>query len=184
MGSKISKNKFWVKKKRLLFIVAFVTLTVSAFGQEILKIDWPDEYNWKIGSTQEDGKVHMIELIPGNETVDKWTIIGTMMSVKGVKNIPMDNAVKMMFDQAKQNAPKATVTLIEKNESGQNHWVIFKIETPRSNNDKNPESQLYYIIQGEASLYINFVAIKEKTLSKEFVDKWTTIFKNAELVYQ
>jgi len=174
------------KVKRLLFIVALVTLTVSVFGQvqENLKIDWPEEYKWKIGSNQEDGAVHMLEIIPGNEMVDKWTIIGTMMSIKGAKNLSMDVAMQTMFDQAKQNAFKATMTLIEKNESGKNHWIIFKIEVPRFNNDKNPESQLYYIIQGKTSLYVNFVAIREKSLSKDFVDKWITIFKSSELIYQ
>lgn len=172
--------------KRLLFIVALATLTVSAYGQtqENLGINWPEEYKWKIGSNQEDDTIHMIELIPGNETIDKWTIIGTMMSIKGLKNIPMDTVMQTMFDQAKQNAPKATLTFIEKDESGENHWIIFKIEAPRFKDDKKPESQLYYIIQGNTSLYTNFVAIKEKSLSKDFVDKWTTIFKNSKLFYQ
>lgn len=95
----------------------------------------------------------------------------------------MDKAMNLMYDQAKQNAPKATLTLIEKDEAAKNPWVIFKIESPRFNNDKNPESQLYYIIQGESSLYSNFVAIKEKQLHEEFVDKWVRIFKSSELVY-
>jgi len=172
--------------KQSILIAAFLILTASAHGQkqENLKIIWPEEYKWKIGSNQEDGNISMLELIPGDETLEKWTIMGTMMSLKGAKNIPMDAIMQTMIDQAKQNAPKATLTLIEKNESDKSHWIIFKIESPRFNNDKNPESQLYYIIQGETSLYTNFVAIKEKSLSKEFVDKWTAVFKSSEIIWQ
>jgi len=48
---------------------------------------------------------------------------------------------------------------------------------------KNPESQLYYIVQGNCSLYSNFVAIKEKSLTNEFVGKWKRVFKSSEFVY-
>ena len=173
--------------KKIIFFATFFILTITSFGQstiENLKIVWPEEYKWKVGSNQEDQTQQMIELIPGNETIDKWTIIGTMMSTKGAKNVPMDVAMNTMFDQAKQNAIKPTLTLIERNDTAKNAWIIFKIEAPKFKNDKNPESQLYYIIQGQSSLYSNFVAIKEKTLSKDFVDKWTKVFKSSELVYQ
>ena len=174
-------------RKVLLSVTMLFLLTLWAFGQEKmenLKIVWPEEYKWKVGSNQEDESVHMLELIPENEKIDKWTIMGTMMSIKGAKNVPMDKVMTTMFEQAKQNAPKATVTLIEKNEDVKNHWTIFKIEAPRFKNDKNPESQLYYVIQGESSLYSNFVAIKEKALSDEFVEKWKLIFKASELFYE
>ena len=72
--------------------------------------------------------------------------------------------------------------MIEKDDKAKNPWILFKIEAPNFTNDKNPESQLYYIIQGEQSLYSNFVAIKEKKLSSEFIDKWTKVFKSSEFV--
>jgi hypothetical protein len=179
---KIILTKLIVKMKRLLFLATFVTLTINSFGQaqENLKIVWPEEYKWKIGSNQEDSTQHMIELIPSDETIDKWTIIGTMLSVKGVQNAAMN----IMFEQTKQSAIKPTLTLIERNDTTKNAWIIFKIETPRFKGDKNPESQLYYIIQGNTSLYMNFVAIKEKSLSNDFVEKWTKVFKSSELLYQ
>jgi hypothetical protein len=169
----------------LPFLAIFIFNTFS-FGQgrENLKIVWPEEYKWKIGSSQEDESVHMLELIPGDEKIEKWTIMGTMLSIKGAKNISMDKAMNLMYDQAKQNAPDATLTFIERSEEIENPWIIFKIEAPKFNNDKNPESQLYYIIQGGSSLYSNFVALKEKKLSDDFVNKWKEIFKSSELVYQ
>lgn len=147
-------------------------------------VNWPEEFQWKIVTNHETDQMHFIELIPENENVEEWTIIGTMISVKGITGLPMDVAVNMMYEQTKASAPKAKLTVIEKNETDKNHWVIFKIESPNFVNDKNPESQLYYIIQGDSSLYSNFVAKKEKQLSANFVDKWAEIFKTSELVYQ
>jgi hypothetical protein len=169
--------------KRLLLLSVLAILTGHAFGQnqETLKINWPDEYKWKIGADQKDGTQQMIEIIPGNESIDKWTIIGTMLSIKDVHNVPMDAAMNLMFDQAKKDAISPTLTLIEKNDTATSPWIIFKIEASGFQDDKTPESQLYYIIQGKAALYSNFIAIKEKRLPEEFVIKWTKIFKNSEL---
>jgi hypothetical protein len=69
--------------KRLIFFVAFVT--TIAFGQtknENLKIIWPEEYKWKIGSNQEDNSTHLLEIVPGKESIEKWSMLGMMMSLK------------------------------------------------------------------------------------------------------
>ena len=60
-----------------LFTIVFTTLH-NAIGQvqrENLMIVWPEEYKWKVGSNKESESVHMMELIPGNEDLQKWTII-------------------------------------------------------------------------------------------------------------
>ena len=63
-------------------------------------------------------------------------------------------------------------------------WIIFKIETPKfKTDDKGPESQLWYIVQGETSLYTNFRAIKEKEISKDLETKWVKFFKKGKIVY-
>lgn len=62
--------------------------------------------------------------------------------------------------------------------------MLFKVETPSFPNDPKPESQLYYAIQGESTLFVNFIAIKEKKLPKDFIDKWSKVFKECEFVYQ
>jgi hypothetical protein len=172
------------KTTMIVFLTLLVLTTLAQEKREMLVINWPEEYKWKVGSNQENDGVHMMELIPGNETIDKWTIIGTMMSVKGAKEIKVDAAMNLMYKQAKQNAPEATLTMIERRDSGKNPWIIFKIESPRFKDDSQPESQLYYIILGDTSLYSNFVAIRKKNLSLEFVDKWQKVFKASELVYQ
>lgn len=166
----------------LLLIIAFSTKAQEK--NENLKVNWPEEYQWKIGNNQENASVHFIELVPEKETIDDWTIIGTMMSLKNVKNMPMDKVVDLFFAQTKQKAPDARLTTIEKQQETKNPWVLFKIEVDKYLSDSKAESQLYYIIQGNSSLYVNIVAIKEKRISEKFADKWCKVFKSSEIVFQ
>lgn len=153
-------------------------------GGESLLLHWPEAENWKIGSNQENEQMAMLELIHSNETFENWTEIGTMTSIKGAKNIPMDQAMNMTFDQAKKNAPKAKLTFIEKDESVEFPWIIFTIESPSFKNDKNPESQLWYVVQGKTSLYTNFRAVKQATIPADLKDKWVKFFKTGKIVYK
>jgi len=121
---------------------------------ESLSLHWPEDENWKIGSKQENEQMDMLELIHSDETLENWTEFRSMISVKGAKNIPMDKAMNLMFEQSKENSPKAKLTFIEKEESIEYPWIIFTIECPNFKNDKTPESQLWYVVQGKTSLEI------------------------------
>lgn len=148
---------------KIIKILPLLLFSLTVFSQdkiENLKIDWPESYEWEIGSNQENESMHMIELIPKSQSLQNWKIIGTMISIKGATNVPMDVYIDLMYTQMKQNAPKAKLTVLEKDETGKNHWALFIIESPRFNDDKTPESQIYYVIQGNSSLYSNLVAVK------------------------
>ncbi len=70
---------------------------------ESLMLDWPESENWKVGNSQENSQTAILELIHSDETLDNWTEFGYMSSIKGATNIPMDKAMNLMFEQAKQN---------------------------------------------------------------------------------
>ena len=74
--------------------------------------------------------------------------------------------------------------IIEKDSTSKNFWAIFKVENPSFPNDPLPESQLWYVIHGDSTLYANFVAIRKASLSDEFVAKWTKVFKSSRLEYK
>jgi hypothetical protein len=178
---------------RTTFITFLTVLCLSAAGQsarneqlagESLMLDWPEHENWKMGSNQENAEMAMIELIHSNETFENWTELATMTSYKGVKNVPVDKAMAMMYDQAKINAPKARLTFLEKDESAEFPWIIFTIESPEFKNDKRPESQLWYVVQGKTALYSNFRAVKKATIPKDLKDKWLAFFKTGKIVYK
>ncbi len=152
--------------------------------KESLSLIWPKNENWNIASNQENEQLVMVELLRNNETFENWTEFGSMISIKGAINVPMDNAMKMMIDQAQKESRNAKLTFIEKDENCKFPWIFFKIETPKFiSGDKRPESQLYYIVQGKNALYTNFRAVKEKQISKELEIKWVKFFKTGKIVY-
>lgn len=153
--------------------------------KESFVLNWPEYENWKIAGRQENNEMIFVELLKNDETFDNWTEIGTMMSIKGATNIPMDNAMNMMFEQAQKEGKDSKLTFIKKDESCEFPWILFKIETSKhKKGDKGPESQLWYIVQGKTSLYTNFRAVKEKEISKELETKWIVFFKAGKVVYK
>jgi hypothetical protein len=75
----------------------------------------------------------------------------------------------------------STLTVIEKSDSLPNFWVIFEVETPKTDKYPEPESDLYYVVQGDYAVFENHVAIRKPTLSEDFVLKWSKIFKYGTL---
>jgi hypothetical protein len=177
-------NLKMVSKKHLFFILTLLFVAPAFSQTESIKIAWAEEYKFKVGSDQDTGQVHFIEMIPAKETLEKWTIMGNMMSIKGGQEIPVDAAMNMMFEQAQKNSDNAKLTLVEKSDNPEKPWILFKIETASFHNDKNPESQLYYITTGKMALYSNFIALKKSQLKDDFIAKWSKIFKASEIVTQ
>lgn len=152
-------------------------------GGESLMLDWPEQENWKVANSQENEQMMMIELVRNHETLENWTEIGTMQSIKRVTGIPMDEAMNLMYEQAKQACPKAKLNFIEKEETVEYPWVIFTIECASYKDSKTAESQLWYIVQGKTALYTNFRAIKEATIPEDTKKKWIDFFKGGKVLY-
>jgi hypothetical protein len=190
-----------------LLIIALVALAASAsyaqstespkkpvapVKQEVLKIDWPAEYNWKVGSDQDDGKMHMIEVVPGNETVENWSIIGSLLAIKGVTGVPMDAVIQGTMEQQKKLDTAARMTILERNDTAKHPSILFKMESPTLHEQAKPgqaddrssalpESEIFYFVQGETALFNAIVGVKQSTLSDDFVSKWKAIFRTSRL---
>jgi tetratricopeptide (TPR) repeat protein len=155
--------------------------TTETKTTESLMMDWPDAEGWKIADQQDDGEQKVIDLLRNNETLKNWTEIGTMIVYKNLsaaKKVPITSTMDIMYETAKKDCPKAKLTLIEKDESAKYPWVIYKIECP----SKDPESQVWFAIQGTDELFVNFRAVKQKTIPPDLQDKWVTFFKTAKIV--
>ncbi|WP_222167249.1 hypothetical protein [Edaphocola aurantiacus] len=155
--------------------------TVQRKGESLM-LDWPDSEHWKVGSNQENEEIQMLELIPEKETLENWTEMGNMMSIKGAVGVPVDVAMNMMYDQARKVSSKAKLTFIEKDEKAEYPWILFTIETNGFDDGGAAESQLWYIVQGKSALYANFRAVKKATVSKAQKEKWIRFFKTAKVV--
>ncbi|WP_051313281.1 tetratricopeptide repeat protein [Sporocytophaga myxococcoides] len=151
--------------------------------KESFILNWPEDEHWVTGNSQEDDQVKITELIHANESMDKWTEMGYMSSIKSARVLSVEKAMSIFYDQAKTEAPKAKLTLIEQSDStAQYPWIIFTIEAPEFINDHNPESQLWYVVLGNQSLYANFIAVKEASFPKDKRQKWINFFKTGKVV--
>ena len=169
--------------KKTVFV--FVLLCFQMFfGQEkeVLKIDWPEEYKMKKALDIEDEKTHFVVFVPENETMDNWTILGSLVSYKKTKAPNIDIIIKSYEETFLKEEPSAKLTILEKNDRAENIWALFKIEAPFVSKKSNLEAQLVYVIQGEDDIHNAFVMIKEKTLSQKFVQKWSKVFKEGKLI--
>jgi|688.fasta_scaffold77032_6 tetratricopeptide (TPR) repeat protein len=149
--------------------------------KEFLNLKWPKDENWKEQTPQENGKMKFVELLRNNETFDNWTEIGTMITYKGIVGEDVEFRAKSLYDQTKESCPAAKFTIIEMDKKIEYPWIIFSIECPVSGQTKTPESQIWYIIQGNSSLYANDRAIKQKSLPKDTIMKWTEFFKTGKV---
>jgi len=152
-------------------------------ANESLKLDWPDAEGWKVGSNQRDDERGVVELLRNNETFDNWTELGTMMIYPvppAVGKLPVEVAMNAMWEQAKKTCPGAKLTFIEKNETQKYPWIIFKIECDAT----PPESQVWQIILGTNQMFVNFRAIRQKTIPDDLKLNWTAFFKTAEVIAQ
>ena len=148
--------------------------------QEVLKIFWPTEYKWKIGSNQQNATQQMVEVVPGNETLNNWTILGSMLVLKEARR-PLAQIPKVLLAQMRKRAKDAKLMVIEQSQTDGYNWIMFRIQASSFIDSPKPESQLYYVIQGKSALFINFVAVKQASLSPLFLEKWAVIFKKSKI---
>ncbi len=150
--------------------------------KESFVLHWPEDENWKIAGNQENNEMIFVELLRNDETFDNWTEIGTMQTIKGMINIPLNELMNDLHENAKQNCPKAVLTPIEKGENEEFPWIIFTVECDFYKNIKAAESHFYYLVQGNKSLYINFIGIKTAKIPNDKKKKWNKFFKSGKIV--
>jgi len=167
--------------KSILPLFILLLLRLAAIGQgrmEHIVIDWPGEYNWKIVKQKHDENTQTSMIIPGNDSISNPSIIGSLTVYRGAKFSTLENIIsnyKTRLDSG------STLTLLERSLKIKYPWVIFKVETPPTTKYPEPESDLYYVVQGRFGVYENFVGIKAATLSDEFVKKWTAVFMTSQI---
>jgi tetratricopeptide (TPR) repeat protein len=149
--------------------------------EENIILSWIKQENWKIGSDQNNAKLRIIDFIHSNETLENWTELGNMTSIENKKDATLDKVMNLAFEQIKQQAPKAKLTFIDKDENAEYPWIIFTIECPIFINSKIPESQLWYVVTDKQRVYTNFRAVKKAEISTEEKEKWVNFFKTIKL---
>jgi hypothetical protein len=122
--------------------------------------------------------VSEIVIIPGSETLKKASIVGVMEAKSGLKFASTDSIIayyKSGLDEG------SVLTVVDQSRDSTNLWALFKVETPKTAKYPEPESDLYYVAQGDYALFDMHVAIKQPSLSADFLKKWAPIFKESKL---
>ena len=124
-----------MKKTLLLFLTAFFLLkAIAQRPTEHLTTDWPPEYKWKIVKRQDDSIKSVIMIIPEHEKISSATIMGSIASYKNVRQSTLNELISSYKSGLDTGS---TLTVIERSDSLPNCWMIFKVETPKT--DKYPE---------------------------------------------
>lgn len=169
--------------KKTVFV--FVLLCFQMFlGQEkeVLKVEWPKEYEWKVVVDEKDGETDVIQMIPKKENENNWSILVSIMSSKSFITINEDFIKGLFESQSPTKDPLAKLTILGKSNEKENVWIIFKTEASFSTNSNSPLSQICYLLQGKSRLNSICIMKKEKSLSEEFMKKWSKVFKESRLV--
>jgi hypothetical protein len=167
--------------KSVIFLLYWFLLKASAQAQrpaEHITVNWPVEDQWKVVDRQNEKDITSLTIIPGRESAQTATIVGVMSAYKGMTTSGSADIITF-FRKGLDSG--SVLTVLEKWGSIKPHWVIFKVETPKTSKYPEPESDLYYCVQGDYALFEDHVAIKEPTLSHSFEQKWTAIFKAGKL---
>lgn len=172
-------------KQVFLVIIMLVSISVTAQSKrEVLKINLPGDYKWKMTYNFEDSSKSFTQYLPESDEPANFTLACTIEVRKNIVMPDMELLIKSLSDVAIQESAKAKVTVIEKNTKEKNFWVIMKTETSDFPNDPKPESDLYYIYQGNQNVFVTYVSLREKQFSEAFLEKWIKAYKNSIVRYE
>lgn len=141
-----------------------------------LESRWPEMEDWTVVHRNDGKHQKRIQLVPKNESFPEWDHLGSLSALKNIRGIPMDTARYLLKRQAKGKCKEASTRTLEKND-GKNAYIFFILTCSDHINTQEPETQLWYVEQGERHLYAYFVALRQKGFSEEQKRKWQTFFR-------
>ena len=171
-----------MKKITIVFAVVFAQMFFGQEKEELLGINFPEEYEWNVVTNVENDDVRIIELVPAQENKEDWNLLFTYSYFKNPKKYNVEFLKNFYIEALKEKAPKGRVTILGESKKGERAWVLYKIENPEFLEKKHQGSLLYYFLQGDKNTHVFSIEVKEKSLSEEFVKKWSKVFKEGRLV--
>ena len=171
-----------MKKIIFVFVVLFGQMFFGQEKEELLEINFPEEYEWNVVTNVENDDIRIIELVPAQENKEDWNLLFTYAYFKNPKKYNVELLKNIVIESYKKNAPKGRVTILGESKKGERAWALYKIENPEFLEKKHQGALLYYTLHGDKNIHTLAVEIKEKSLSEEFVKKWSKVFKEGRLV--
>ncbi|WP_162932516.1 hypothetical protein [Solimonas sp. K1W22B-7] len=149
---------------------------------EGMLLDWPDEEGWKAANKQENSRVQMIEIVRGEETVDNWTELGTMISNKGTVLPSIAMGYETYKTQLEKTCPGAVFEIRDVEADAEYPRMIFTFSCERTPKDGHAESAVWLLMQGKQSLYVAQRAIRSARIPEDLCLRWIEWLKTARVV--
>lgn len=117
-------------------------------------LPWPAEAGWHPEGRQEKEGLVFVEFLKGKETFDNWTEIGSILKLPLKSNdVSLEAAAQSAFEQHRKMCESATMTILDKSDTGAHPWIIYSVICPKYSNGTS-ESNIYQIIRDNKTIYI------------------------------
>lgn len=155
----------------------------AGFAHEGIVIEWPkDRGPWKQVDQRDDSTMSVVVLRREREIGKDWTELGMMTSMKRVYRAHPDTVMTVLFNESKKQATSPALTVLEHGVTEGRPWVIFCIEAGSwTTANGQPESQIYYVVQGRTALYIVHRDTHAAQLKPAEKKLWTSVFRKTRL---
>ena len=184
-----SFNLCKMKKITIVFAVVFAQMFFGQRKMLALEINWPEEYEWEVVDKLDKDSIYVRKIIPKGENEKNPSITCQALAIKPPDIYKADFAIKKLKglpEELTEELPPIKTTVLEKKEESDGFWELSKIENKYHYDYRQDIFQIYseliYIRQKGNIIYRIYVLVKEKSLSEEFVKKWSKVFKESRLV--
>ena len=140
-------------------------------------MEWPDTSGYKASDTTKVFNAILMRFTKGKETVNNWTEMGSILTNKGVTNVPLEDAMKNVMNEVMATCPQAQLTMLEKNEDDEFAWIQFVIECPA-------KSTVYQLTQGNINQYIVSVSMKTPNIDEDTRSAWKELLNKGKVEYK
>lgn len=167
-----------------LFLPLALSFSTVFYSQkrDSLQFSLPEKYNLHLEEKQENDQMIMMEYIPKGQNWDNYDIIITKLVSKNLAKIPLqtffDNNKKLLQSKTKNLRIKE----LSRNKKGEREYILFTAEADSYTNSTTTESQIQYFVKGDNDVFMCLAAIKEKNLPKDFVEEWSKVFLQSQII--
>lgn len=146
---------------------------------EAFALDW-EAAGWKHGSTKRNEDSQLVQMIHADETMETRKEFCTILTIYDI-SIPLEPFMQKLYTNTIKTAPEMQLVLLEESEVEGHSCIIFKFEGAQLERGITV-SQLLFLIQGEAALYVYTLYVPKAKISKTVEKKWTRFFKSGRIV--
>ncbi|MDR6157508.1 hypothetical protein QF023_001024 [Chryseobacterium sp. SLBN-27] len=170
-----------MKKLSILLMLSFSAIFHSQ-KKDSLQFPLPEKYNLHLEEKQENDKMVMMEYIPKGQNWDNYDIIVTKIVSKNMAQIPLQTFFENNKKLLKSKTKNLRIKELSRNKRGEREYILFTAEADSYIDSKTTESQIQYFTKGENDVFMCIAAIKEKNLPKEFVEEWSKVFLQSQII--